>query len=831
MLPTITTATVRRRLLQCYRKLPASPSTEQQLAIRKDVQRILDELGPLHDSGIAESIIGYLKLIGLRIGEPNLGEMMHLIAQNAKSSATAVARAPVAGRTPPARQQPARKLPRIAAKGKPGISLVTCCMNRNENLCKALHSWLPHSQIDEIIIVDWSSKVPVKEELAQRGIEDSRIRIVRVSGEPRWILSYAFNAGFRAAKHDQILKVDADIVLSQDFFSANFLAQGRFIAGNWRTVAKNQAYVNGFFFAPRAAIYAVGGFNEQITTYGWDDDDIYNRMTIAGFVRSDVAPDTVRHLDHPDEERLGETAHQPQSKSAIDTIMSDTLYKTRRNRYLSNVMPYWSEKSEPVGFEIMTADQTGLNLQRDQWVPSEVPSHISSQADYIALWEIAGWRCGPRMRWLEEPALRRLLAKPLGAITKLDIELSITNPDRTVDPALRYLVVRIRKLRDLLKDHTQTDELVDWLRNLSDQWRHTGRVLVIQAPMTSWPENAPKDLADYLLVPTWSDIGEPKVLPWAQVNAVAEVPDMELLTQVDLSDLKIDTPSKVIVQVPRAKIFIDVQHGLGNRLRAMASAAAIARATDRELVVVWQPDPHCEGRIYDLFEYKGAVEEEGFIANAHHKGYKAYNYMEAEEGSQKDEPIDLTHSGHIYARTAYTLKAAPSTWERENEFLRQLKPVQRVQEMVASVPTPNDVSAHVRMAGGTKYEHLPYESMDNWTAEGHAQIAYWREKSHFSHFMQRIDKLVAEGTAHRIFLAADAPETYGAFFQTYGDRLVYLDRSLYDRSAEQLRFALADAMLLGMSTLLLGSTWSSFSELALRLSSKPPKTEMSGKHF
>ena len=80
-------------------------------------------------------------------------------------------------------------------------------------------------------------------------------------------------------------------------------------------------------------------------------------------------------------------------------------------------------------------------------------------------------------------------------------------------------------------------------------------------------------------------------------------------------------------------------------------------------------------------------------------------------------------------------------------------------------------------------------------------------------------------------MAADKPETYDAFTETYGDRVAYLPRPVYDRSAEQLRYALADALLLGSAPLLLGSSWSSFSELAMRLSPHKAEIEMSGKDF
>jgi hypothetical protein len=97
--------------------------------------------------------------------------------------------------------------------------------------------------------------------------------------------------------------------------------------------------------------------------------------------------------------------------------------------------------------------------------------------------------------------------------------------------------------------------------------------------------------------------------------------------------------------------------------------------------------------------------------------------------------------------------------------------------------------------------------------------------------MKRLDALIKENRANSVFIAADKPETYKEFLQTYGDRVTYLKRDLYDRSSEQLIYALADALLLGKAPLLLGSSWSSFSEIAMRMSNNKITVEMSGKDF
>ncbi|PXF45642.1 hypothetical protein BWQ96_04546 [Gracilariopsis chorda] len=52
----------------------------------------------------------------------------------------------------------------------------------------------------------------------------------------------------------------------------------------------------------------------------------------------------------------------------------------------------------------------------------------------------------------------------------------------------------------------------------------------------------------------------------------------------------------------RARVlFIHTQNGLGNRLRALASGLAIARATQRVPVVVWEKDPHLGADIAEIF--------------------------------------------------------------------------------------------------------------------------------------------------------------------------------------------------------------------------------------
>ncbi|AXI44588.1 hypothetical protein C1J03_00215 [Sulfitobacter sp. SK012] len=281
-------------------------------------------------------------------------------------------------------------------------------------------------------------------------------------------------------------------------------------------------------------------------------------------------------------------------------------------------------------------------------------------------------------------------------------------------------------------------------------------------------------------------------------------------------------------------LFIDAQHGLCNRLRAIASAAAIAQVTGRELVVVWVPDHHCAGHLSDIIDYPGLVIHDAQAALAvRAQTPVSYNYMEIEEGAAFDAPIlaETDAGNDVFIRAAYTLNSPHRDYKIEQSFLRGLIPRPHVSDLVASVRHPNQVAAHIRMGTGPGHDHLSYEAPENWPAERHEELTLWRKKSHASHFLQRIEALELEGRADSIFLAADLSQTYETFTERFGDRLAYLPREDFDRSARQLQFALADLILLSAADRFLASNWSSFSDIAQRLAPADRPMEQSGVDF
>lgn len=720
---------------------------------------------------------------------------------------------------------PLGPLRQISPAGIPGISLVTCCMNRSANLLKALDSWLACPELREIIIVDWSSTEPVLATLQAKGVLDPRIQVIRVEGETRWVLSYAFNVGFRAATSSRILKADADIIVTPGFFQKNKLHKDHFIAGNWRKASTDQVYVNGFFYTHKSDLAAIAGFNEYITTYGWDDDDIYNRLTLAGVTRQDVDASTIHHQEHSDETRTGENASQG-VQTALEELHSTTLYKIRRNRFLANVMPKWDPNQHMLPFSIIGTHANGATVRRKGREPQPVQESIQKDATFYATLEMAAWRLGQRVLALSRIQLTTLLTNPFAELSPLNVELALSNQFKTCLAKGGYLII---SLKDTPEDSSSTDRA---LAKLVTQAQVQGLTPILTGPFQTLSGSASTTARACAFIPDYENIGETSSIIAADLTGpLQRAPGQHFKMALDATTSAVLPLAAPAVQQNRSRIFVDGQHGLGNRLRAIGSAAAISEKSGHEMVIVWHPDDHCDCRFSDLFDYDGAVIEESFIDTAASQDCRVYNYMEVEAGGEKDALIDLQGDANIYARSAYVLNSPLRNWDDENRFLRALRPVQAVRDMMATVRTPNDVSAHVRMVGGKNYEHLSFEATDNWTEEGHKLTEFWRKKSHFKHFINRLDTLISEGSADRIFLAADKPETYAEFKACFGDRVAVLERQVYDRSAEQLRYALADALLLANSPLLLGSSWSSFSELAMRLSPQKMELEMSGKDF
>lgn len=276
------------------------------------------------------------------------------------------------------------------APPKPGISLVTACMNRQRNLLKALPTWLA-TAADEIIVVDWSSTQPLAQQLAH--IDDPRLKVVRIEGEKRWVLTHAFNVGLRMAQHERIFKLDADIVLTPEFLERNTFGPGEFVRGFWKTAVDagdpDQRYINGSFGAFKNDLRPLGYYNERILTYGWDDSDLYGRLVgTLGRVGRLLAYDSVRHLAQDETERL---QYQDVAKAMVLGHLEPTEFENLTNKFHELSSLEWARYMTTQNYHLVEAAPRRWHGQRS----TVAPKHRAEERDLaqvLAMRQVASHR-------------------------------------------------------------------------------------------------------------------------------------------------------------------------------------------------------------------------------------------------------------------------------------------------------------------------------------------------------------------------------------------------------------------------------------------------------
>lgn len=289
-------------------------------------------------------------------------------------------------------------------------SLVTACMNREHHLRRSLPHWLSLPGLDEIIIVDWSTREPLDDLLAL----DDRIRLLRVEGEPRWVLTYPYNLGIREARGDIILKCDADCLPSATVAQL-VPAPGHFYAGDWRTgTAVGKTCVNGQCVFTKSQWTEVNGYSELLRRYGHDDGDFYDRLAAAGHARREIFPPELDFVAHDDAARLAN--HAPVKPDTIDAFLARHLqFHEAINIVVTGFMP-WGRWYPQASYSI-TSD-TGRKSVRRRDTAREIPlaPALESLAANHALRVVTGKVCqipAAALARLDNHSCRQHLARRL----------------------------------------------------------------------------------------------------------------------------------------------------------------------------------------------------------------------------------------------------------------------------------------------------------------------------------------------------------------------------------------------------------------------------------
>ena len=197
------------------------------------------------------------------------------------------------------------------------LSVVCGVKNRLPHLEQALPTWLACPQIDEVVIVDWDSTPPLQGPL----FADPRIRLVRVNHQPHWVLTKCFNLGLLMATGDVILKLDGDNLLEPDFFANHpldtrsfYSLDGSLFAPDKLGESHEAIHLWGVLYADALHFKSIGGYDERIVTYGWDDSDVIARLTKLGLERRFLDIEKIHHIHHSNGSRL---EHSPMTMMSL----------------------------------------------------------------------------------------------------------------------------------------------------------------------------------------------------------------------------------------------------------------------------------------------------------------------------------------------------------------------------------------------------------------------------------------------------------------------------------------------------------------------------------
>lgn len=192
-------------------------------------------------------------------------------------------------------------------KPKEKIGIVTITKNRIKNLIPSVLTWMQVKEVERINIFDFCSDIPVYGALKRFSIlDDKRIHVFRSEKKEDFHRSKFWNIAIGATNTEKILKLDSDYKLHPYFLKYHPLnTENLFYAGNWKTArVKNEMFLHGLIYARKKAFFEVGGYNERLTGYGWEDDDIYNRLKGAGYQYLDIEYDYAYHIPHSHLERI-----------------------------------------------------------------------------------------------------------------------------------------------------------------------------------------------------------------------------------------------------------------------------------------------------------------------------------------------------------------------------------------------------------------------------------------------------------------------------------------------------------------------------------------------
>jgi hypothetical protein len=255
-------------------------------------------------------------------------------------------------------------------------------------------------------------------------------------------------------------------------------------------------------------------------------------------------------------------------------------------------------------------------------------------------------------------------------------------------------------------------------------------------------------------------------------------------------------------------IEVEPMAGLANRMRVIDSAYWLARDLNRDLLVTWTPykglnctfsalfkepedftvrerrgDIFHETRLFDLYFF--------FRSMGTHKALK----LIGKKSLDPEEVIDLEKRKKILIASVHEF------YTTDRPFCR-FEPLDPIRERITAVTgkyVENTVGVHIRRADHKISTHT------STTAK----------------FIGIMNETLKSDPSTSFFLSTDNPEEEKRLIREFGDKILYTKKELSRNSKQGIVDALVDLYCLGGTRKIIGSYYSSFSEVAANLQGIP----------
>ena len=255
--------------------------------------------------------------------------------------------------------------------------MFTYVMNRKINIVNNLDSWLKNN-FGEIIILDWVSDEKLYDIISEK--KDSRVKYYRVENEQFFIRTFAQNLAFRLAKFNKVLKLDSDIILTDDFLDKNQISEKTFISGNWYAARNdNEKHTHGNIFVHLNDFYRINGYNEFVKTYGWEDSDFMTRLIQSGCNHKLINMDTIYHVPHAETSRKA------------NMLVYNSNVETEKYKYCISHMLPWGVHCTLQNYNFTKINDQYIEINRIKGDETDFDPELLKSAEEYAVNLVATW--------------------------------------------------------------------------------------------------------------------------------------------------------------------------------------------------------------------------------------------------------------------------------------------------------------------------------------------------------------------------------------------------------------------------------------------------------